>query len=233
MKDNPQLPFSYRLLTFVFRLLFRLFTRLDLQGLEKIPREGPLIITVNHLTVIEAPLVLAFSPRQPLAAFAKQEYKGTLQGKIIDQVNPIYVKRGEVDRTALKEVIRRLKEGDAFGIAPEGTRSSTGQLMEGKEGVAYIAMQSDAQIFPVAIWGHENALAELKRFKRPTIHLRAGEAYRLEPDPALDRKARIEAGTERIMLEIARLLPSHYHGVYADKMRQLAEGNPRSLETET
>ena len=207
--------FSYRVVLHVFRLLFRLLAHLDVKGVENTPPSGPLLIAVNHTTIIEAPLVISLLPRHPVSALAKQEYQGTLIGKVIDVVKPVYVHRGEVDRTALREMLKRLKAGWAFGIAPEGTRSPTGTLQEGKEGTAYLALQTDAWIMPAAVWGHEHALADLKRFRRPLIHVRFGEPYKLLNDPERSRAEKVQAGTERVMHDIARLLPPDRRGVYA------------------
>lgn len=212
--DKQSMTLTYRIAHTLFNLLFKLLTRLDVRGLERIPMEGPLLMTVNHTTVFEAPLVLALSPRQPITAMAKKEYQGTPIGKILDIVSPVYVHRGEVDRQALREMLKRLKAGGAIGIAPEGTRSPTGEMIEGKEGTAYLALQTDAWILPIAVWGHETLMADLKRFHRPVVHVRIGEPFKLEKREGQERKALIEEGTQRIMHAIARLLPPKYRGVY-------------------
>lgn len=206
---------SYRAARGLFRGLFRLLADVDARGLDRIPLTGGTILAANHSTTIEGPLILGLTPRQPITAMAKAEFKGTLAGRVVDLVNPIYVERGEVDRKALKEVIQRLKAGEAIGIAPEGTRSKTGALLEGKEGAAYIALQTNAWVVPIAVWGQERMLSDLKRLHRPKLNLRIGEPFKIEAEPGKTRGQTLEEGTRRIMHAIARMLPAEYRGVYA------------------
>ncbi len=210
---------GYRALIGILRFLFNLFFKIDEQGWERTPMTGPLMVGGNHTQLWEGPLVLARCPRQPLTALAKQEYKGTWIARLVlDVIHVIYVNREEVDRTALKEMIRRLKAGYAIGIAPEGTRSRTGKMIEGKEGTAYLALQTDAQVLPVGIWGHEKLGENLRRLRRCPVHLRVGYPIKLESDPTLSRQENIARGTDEIMFAIARLLPPEYRGFYADKV---------------
>jgi 1-acyl-sn-glycerol-3-phosphate acyltransferase len=216
--SDPQGTLSYRLAQKAFRGLFWLLTDVDARGLDRIPMEGGVLLAANHTTAIEGPLILGLTPRHPITAMAKAEFKGTLAGRVVDLINPIYVERGEVDRKALKEVIQRLKAGEAIGIAPEGTRSKAGTLLEGKEGAAYIALQTNAWVVPIAAWGQEKMGSDLKRFHRPKLYLRVGEPFKIEAEPGKPRGQILEEGTRRIMHSIARMLPPEYRGVYADEI---------------
>lgn len=222
LEPPARMSFHYRLLLATFRLLFRLVTRVDARGLENIPASGGLILASNHISAFEGPLIFSLVRRHPITALAKLEWKGSPIGRLIlDAMNPVYVARGEVDRAALKETVRRLKAGESFGISPEGTRSHEATLLEGKEGLAYVAFQSGATIVPVATWGQEKLVSELKRFRRPLLHAHFGAPITLTNDPALNRRENLAAATEQIMLEIARMLPADYRGFYAAKAAQL------------
>jgi 1-acyl-sn-glycerol-3-phosphate acyltransferase len=218
--EAPTKPsFKYRLLIGVLRFLFTIFFKVDARGLERTPMSGPLLACGNHTRLWEGPLVLAYLPRRPLSALAKLEYKGTLIGNfILEPIDVVYVNRGEVDRTALKELLKRLKAGYAVGIAPEGTRSTDSKMRKGKEGTAYLALQTGAQVLPVAIWGHENFPASLKRLRRCPVNMRVGYPFVLQSDPTLSRQENMERGTEEIMVAIARMLPPEYRGYYSDKV---------------
>jgi 1-acyl-sn-glycerol-3-phosphate acyltransferase len=215
---SEKLPLPYRLVRGSFRILFKLLARVDAQGLERVPREGPVVMAANHTTIFEGPLLMALFPRHPLTALAKQEFRGTAVGKLLEAMGAVYVARGEVDRQALRELLRRLKAGGAVGLAPEGTRSKTGVLLKGKEGVAYLALQTDAWIVPVATWGQEKVISEWKRLRRPLLHLRVGEPFKIQPEPGKPRGQILEEATERIMTSLARLLPAEYRGYYADRV---------------
>ena len=220
LTDSPKkMTRTYRVVLAVLRFLYNVFFKIDEKGWERTPVTGGLLIGGNHTKLWEGPLVLARSPRQPLSALAKLEYKGSLIGRFfLEPIDVIYINREEMDRTALKDMLRRLKTGYAIGIAPEGTRSKTGKLQEGKEGTAYMMLQTGAQFLPVAIWGHEDLGKNLRRLRRCPVHIRVGHPIKLESDPALSRQENIARGTDQIMLAVARLLPPEYRGFYGDRV---------------
>ncbi|MDQ4077886.1 MAG: 1-acyl-sn-glycerol-3-phosphate acyltransferase, partial [Chloroflexota bacterium] len=83
---------AYRVLRVLIYWFFRLTMKIDAEGLERVPQEGPLLVTANHTTVWEAPLILALFPRAPLTALAKVEWKSTPVVRwILDIIDVIYV----------------------------------------------------------------------------------------------------------------------------------------------
>lgn len=82
--------------------------------------------------------------------------------------NGIWLNRFEADYSALRKIFERMKQGGLLVIAPEGTRSKTEALQEGKPGVAFLAGKSGYPVAPVAVTGTEDqAIVEnLKRFRR-------------------------------------------------------------------
>jgi 1-acyl-sn-glycerol-3-phosphate acyltransferase len=106
-------------------------------------------------------------------------------------------------------------------MSPEGTRSPTGGLLEGRPGAAYLAAKSGLPVVPVAEYGGEDAkvIERLRRFRRMEIHIQVGEPFILPPLPARNREAVLQEYTDEIMCRIAALLPPAYHGVYADHPR--------------
>ena len=108
-----------------------------------------------------------------------------------------------------------LKAGGMLIVAPEGTRSKTGGLMRGKPGVVWLATQIDVPVMPVAAWGQEKWRERVRRFGRIPIHVRAGAPLRFPqglPSPETMRR-----DTDRIMAQLAALLPPEYRGVYANQ----------------
>jgi 1-acyl-sn-glycerol-3-phosphate acyltransferase len=92
---------------------------------------------------------------------------------------------------------------------PEGTRSKTGGLIEGREGIAFVATRANVPILPAALWGVEKIL---KR-PRPRVNIRVGRPFRLPEGRA--KGEQLHDYTDRVMCAIAALLPEQYHGVYA------------------
>ncbi|HEY3341557.1 MAG TPA: lysophospholipid acyltransferase family protein, partial [Anaerolineae bacterium] len=120
----------------------------------------------------------------------------------------IWVKRGEVDRAALRACLAVLSHGGVMGMSPEGTRSRTGGLQKGRSGVAYLATKANVPVLPVALWGVEQIGRNLRRLRRTDVYLHVGEPYRM--DPAVSHNE----NTDRLMRIIAGMLPEQYRGVY-------------------
>ncbi len=210
----------YRLLQGIIRAIIRLFGRVEVAGLENFPEHGPYIVAINHLHWMDIPALFIILPHE-VATFAAEKWEhhwfvGTLLRLF---GHAIFVQRGEADRRAIMQAIQWLKNGGVLGIAPEGTRSRSGVMQRGKPGTAYLASRTGVPIVPVAIWGQEKFWREVRRGRRPTIHIRVGKPFRLEGTPNRAKGEQLDAYTEQIMLAIARLLPEEYRGVYADKVR--------------
>ncbi len=114
-----------------------------------------------------------------------------------------------------------MEQGGILAIAPEGTRSKTEALQEGKMGVAFLAAKSGYPILPVALTGTEDrrVLENLKHFHRLKITVRAGELMEVHIPPGKGREPAMRAATDEIMCRIGAMLPEHYRGVYADHSR--------------
>jgi 1-acyl-sn-glycerol-3-phosphate acyltransferase len=130
---------------------------------------------------------------------------------------------------AMRKMIALMQEGKCLVIAPEGTRSRTGSLNEGKPGVAFLAARSGFPVVPVAITGTEDkvVLANVKRFKRSTITLTGGKQFIIPPLPKSNRDEALQNYTDEIMCQMAVILPERYRGVYAEhpRMKELLASN--------
>lgn len=205
-----------RILRYIFRALFFVLTRLELDGKGNLPGQGGYILASNHLDLIDAPLIFMLLDREDATALvAKKHQRNPFLRLLINAVGGIWLNREEADTRALRMARAHLQGGGVLGIAPEGTRSHTGALIPAKTGVAYLAAFAGVPIVPVAIWGTENGLKRAFTLKRPKINVRFGEPFEL---PSLDRQSRdasLKRNTDIIMSRIAALLPPKYRGVYA------------------
>lgn len=191
---------------------------IDGEALAKVPREGPLILFTNHTGIVEAPILYTqLAPRPKVTALAKIElFKVFFLGFVMRVWKVIPVRRGEADREAMRTCIDRLREGWILGIAPEGSRNRTGELQRAKAGISFLALHSGAPIMPVAHWGGQGALGNLKRLKRTPFVLKTGEAFRLDSrGEKLTKEIRQEMADE-MMYRLALILPPEYRGAYAD-----------------
>jgi 1-acyl-sn-glycerol-3-phosphate acyltransferase len=108
-------------------------------------------------------------------------------------------------------------------MAPEGTRSPNGALIEARSGASYLAAKAGTQILPVAVTGTEDHVVfpNLKRLRRANVVIRVGKPFRLPPLPRQDREAVLQQYTDEMMCRIAALLPPEYRGFYAQHPRLL------------
>ena len=195
-------------------------SRVEYSGLENLPNEGGVIIATNHLSRLDI-IVLYINPvRKDVTALIADKYEENwFFGWFTRTSEAIFLDRSKADFSAFRDAIAALKSGRALGIAPEGTRSEIGQLLEGKSGAVLLALKSNAPIVPVGIAGTDTAVAKMRRLGRPRIHARFGEAFQLPPLGRENRDEVLKQNTDEIMCRIAALLPEKYHGFYADHPR--------------
>jgi 1-acyl-sn-glycerol-3-phosphate acyltransferase len=209
----------FRFLFSLMRLLMRLFVRVEVSNIEVTRQTGSLIVAGNHLGRLDPFLVYAVLDRKDIIMLVAEKYqKSAILRWAVKQVDGIFVDRFNADFHALRLVLKRLKDGGLLVMSPEGTRSTTGGLIEGRLGAAYLAAKSGLPIVPVAEYGGEDrrVIECLRHFRRVDIHIRLGEPFTLPPIPVRDREAALQQYTDEIMCRIAALLPKDYRGVYAD-----------------
>jgi 1-acyl-sn-glycerol-3-phosphate acyltransferase len=203
-----------------FNLAFKLFSRLDVSGLGNIPPTGPYILAANHMSRTDPPLLFIYFGGENITGWVAAKYRRNLFfSQMVKFGNPIYIRRGEIDRGALDTAVEALRAGMVFGMAPEGTRSRVGALGRGKTGVAFLADQAKVPILPVAITGTESAFQELLRFRRPQLTVQVGELFHLPPIDPDERNTSMRRNADEVMCRIAAMLPEKYRGVYADHPR--------------
>ena len=152
------------IVTNVIRLYCKIVYRYQVIGKENVPKEGSLLFCGNHMSYLDAPLMIVTSPRK-MRFMAKQELKKNLLfGYLCFAYDAIYVKRDAKDIGPLKEAIKELKNGGCIGIFPEGTRNGM-EKNEGKmkNGASYMSLKTGSKIVPIGIKG------EVKPFHKVTI----------------------------------------------------------------
>jgi 1-acyl-sn-glycerol-3-phosphate acyltransferase len=145
------------------------------------------------------------------------------------QLNFLFIDRYNPDLKAMRKMIALMKDGKCLVIAPEGTRSLTGALIEGKPGVAYLAARSGFPVIPVAITGTEDEVikANVKKFRKSNITLTGGKPFIIPPLPKKNRDEALQKYTDEIMCQMAAILPERYRGVYAEhpRLKELLESS--------
>ncbi len=213
---------SYRFACLLARLVVHLTTRLEVEGLVNLPASGSYVIASNHLGRLDPALVYCILDRDDIIMLVAEKYREIpLMPWLVRLLDGIWVDRFKADLGAVRQALSRLRKGGVLVLAPEGTRSKTGALVQGWDGAGYLAAKAGASIVPVALMGTEDKVvaANLRRFRRSSVLARAGEPFTLPAIPVQDREAALRAYTDEIMCRIAALLPPAYRGVYSDHPR--------------
>jgi 1-acyl-sn-glycerol-3-phosphate acyltransferase len=194
---------------------------LRLIGVENVPRDGALLVVSNHLSNAD-PIILEAAFPRPLFFLGKAElFRNPLFRWVLRRFGGIPLERGTADLAALRRARAVLEQGIALGIYPEGVRSRTAALVKGLPGAGLIALQSDALVLPVAIYGTEFfPVNGDKPPRRPNDLPRGVTVHFGSPIPVPHRvdgkRVTPEEATQLIMMRIVELLPKRYHGFYAD-----------------
>ncbi len=151
-------PFVPATITYsLFRTLCRIITSvtLDLKvyGVEHVPPTGGVLILSNHHSFLDPPCI-GVQIRRPVSYLAKSElFDVPVFGKVIPKLNAFPVRQGAGDVGAVRETIKRLKEGHVLTVFPEGSRSSHGQLQQILGGFTLIVRKAGVPIVPAVIDG--------------------------------------------------------------------------------
>jgi 1-acyl-sn-glycerol-3-phosphate acyltransferase len=201
----------------IVRFLLKTLTDTKYYGLENVPKNGGVILALNHLSYFDTPLLLVNPVRTDITALVTTKYKEkALIGWFVRSAEGIWINRDVADFSAIQEAAKALKKGLALGIAPEGTRTKTGGLQKAKPGTIMLAVKTGMPIVPVGITGSENAFHEILRFRRPKLTVTFGEPFLIPPVEPRSRSKVLQEWTEILMQKIASLLPNSYRGIYAD-----------------
>jgi 1-acyl-sn-glycerol-3-phosphate acyltransferase len=172
---NPEQ--GYRIAAVVVKPLMRTWFRIRLEGEEHIPEAGPVVLASNHRSNMD-PVLLASAVRRPVAFMAKAELFVWPLGWILRWIGQFPVRRGGIDREALRRTDAILARGSVLGLFPEGTRGE-GAFSAVHPGLAYIVVRQRCPVLPVAILGTE-------RVKRRFGWLPFASPVRIVIGPAID-----------------------------------------------
>ena len=202
--------------TIIKGLVFSL-CRVDGEQLERVPSQGPLIVYMNHINFLDAPLFYTHLQPRPLTGFAKSEtWDSPYLGPLFTLWGAIPLQRGKADMSAIRQGVAALEDGHILAIAPEGTRSKHGRLQKAHAGVVMMALLSGAPLLPIAHFGVEGFQESFSRLRRTDFNIVVGDPFVLDNGGVrATREVRAEM-TDEIMYLLAAMLPPAYRGEYAD-----------------
>ena len=205
---------AYRVAKAVLGKPLRLLYRVEVQGADNLPADGPIILAANHRSFMDSIFLALTSPR-PVSFIAKAEYWDRPVSRwIFRGIGAIPLRRGSpaAARQALEAASGVLANGGTLGIYPEGTRSRDGKLHRGNPGPARLSRDTGAAIIPVGLIGTDDVQSPGERLPRPfrTVTVRFGTARRFPPCDGADSKRMLRDETNGLMQDIAALCGQEY-----------------------
>ncbi|WP_374412514.1 MFS transporter [Hydrogenophaga sp.] len=162
------------LLRFVAWIASRFVYRFDVKGDLNIPTEGAAVLACNHVSFVDAVLLMAASPRPIRFVMDHRIFKVPVLGWLFKLAKAIPIAPQKEDpatyEAAFREAAKVLREGDLLGIFPEGGITRDGQLQPFKGGIMKILEQAkadgvqDVSVIPMALtnlWGSYFSRIEL------------------------------------------------------------------------
>ncbi|MBO6264680.1 MAG: 1-acyl-sn-glycerol-3-phosphate acyltransferase [Acidaminococcaceae bacterium] len=174
----------------IFPWIFKIWLRWEVFGRENIPAEGPVVIAANHLSLLDPPVLGAAATRKVHFMAKSELFKPVWFGALIRKLGAFPVRRGAMDRDAIKTGLTILKENKVLAVFPEGTRSKTGELGRAGGGAFMMAVKCKAKIVPAYIYG-----TDLKRHPGwPKVRVIFGKPMEYDPDMGTGRESLDELG---------------------------------------
>jgi len=187
-----ELPWFYWTVRTLFLIYAKVVLGLRTRGAEHVPKEGGLVVAVNHFSALDPPMMGSTVPREISFMAKKELFENRALRLLVRGLHAFPVDRSRNDVSAVKEALRRLKAGRAVGVFVQGTRNAGD--VEALDGATFLAQRSGVPLQPAAIW------REGRRYR-----VQFGEPFMV---PGKDREA-IRAATATTMARINELLPSH------------------------
>lgn len=201
-EPHKERPLLLLLVYLTLRTFFRLFSRIRVSGLDRVPKDGPLIVACNHLSNADPPALLSFLAlaRLPNIIAKRELFKVWPFGHFLNSWGAIPVDRAREggDLGALRGCLTALSRGGCLVIFPEGTRSK-GRKLKPKSGVALMAHKSGAPVLAARIVNSDNFT------KLGKIEIKFGSVRTFEPPADGDLKAAYAAFSEALMADIAAI----------------------------
>jgi 1-acyl-sn-glycerol-3-phosphate acyltransferase len=203
----PQRRFVRSIMRLLGRSLLPLLARVEIEGLARFPRKGPLIVVGNHTGALEVVLLTVYAPRIV-------EYLGSVdiphEGYIASFIYTygfIPVFRGKASRASMEAGLEVLRQGAVLGLFPEGGIWEPA-IRRAQSGVAWLSYRGEAPILPIGFGSTRGALIKMLRLRRPRLTMRVGEPIpTLTLTPGTPRKQQLQEAANRIVDRIWALVP--------------------------
>ena len=225
---------AYWVVKAILTPILRLFWRVRVEGVGRVPTTGPAILASNHVSFCDSiflPLVL----RRRVTFVAKAEYfddpKTAWFFRAVGQI-PVKREGGSASAGALAAATDVLRSGQLFGIYPEGTRSPDGRLYRGHTGVARLALANRVPVIAVAMLGTREVqpIGQARPRLFRTVTIRFSEPMHFDRYAArADDPTVLRTVTDEIMFELRELSGQEYVDRYAKRKDVVEAAEPARI----
>ncbi len=188
----------YRLTQWVIGGLARVYFRFRRRGVANMPDNGPVVLLATHQSYLDPLLIGCFMPR-PIGYLARDTLFSGILGPLIRAYDAIPIDREGGGLAGIRATLKRIKQGDAVLIFPEGTRSTDGKLQPLKPGFIALVRRGNASIVPLGIAGTFEAWPRGKKLPAPVrISMVCGESIPPEELAGLDDESLLALVADRL-----------------------------------
>lgn len=197
--------------------------KLNVKGIENLNCEfkRPYLFVCNHLSNSDGLILNKVLEKENITFVAGKKLGANAYTNLgFKIVKSITISPNSPDREAIKKVVNAVKEGNSILVFPEGTRSRTSKMIEGKKGILLFAKMTNAPIVPIGIWGTEKFMPiqqdmGKEGFFDADINVNVGKPFELHKRKDGEPKLEWETNAlNQVMMSIAELLPKEYRGFY-------------------
>jgi 1-acyl-sn-glycerol-3-phosphate acyltransferase len=189
---------------------FKAFGDFKVSGRENVPKDVPIILVSNHLSIIDPPLCANAVGKEP-RFLAKRELFKFPSNILLKYYGAFSINRGFTDIKAFNWSKQQLKGNKSLLVFPEGTRSNDGKLKQGYNGAIILALATESILLPVSVTGTENCKNFLQfLYPKMKVRITIGNPFTLHNVPEDRNKTFIKSATSEMMMRIANILPEKY-----------------------
>ena len=145
--------FQFLVCKIFYMIRFKLVYRLEVHGLENVPKDNEYIICPNHLSTLDPPLMVSVFPRNVAFMAKKELFDIKFLRWWIDWLGAFAVNRESLAPSTIKTVLNIKKSKWVLGIFPQGTRGIPGEIKDISKGFAGLAKITKCAVLPVGIIG--------------------------------------------------------------------------------
>ena len=191
----------YRVGRMAAKGVLRLICRMKIIHADRVPATGPVLIVANHVSYLDPPLVGCDITQREVTYLARAGlFKVPLFGRLIRAVNSVPIREGQGDVRAIRDILERIKRGEAVLIFPEGSRSYDGAMVPFRSGASLIIRRAKCPVIPVGIDGAFDAWPRTKAFPKLGQRVLVLFGHPIPPEELMGAE-----GTRRLQREVDQL----------------------------